>query len=180
MVAQRCEYTVKTTHYTPVLFCFVMEFPRLAWNGMSLQFCWLLKSRECTYGPNGLCWLSRGLSNYDCNISKCVFPVKGYAASFKPPEFHLLQEIRIQWPPWSIGDYGIHGAIKAQCRPTTNRQYNRAPLHSLPAERLRQGISGNLQSFRQHQGSEKMAQKSRIYPIFLIFSASNRLRTRIK
>ena len=32
--------------------------------------------RECTYGPNGLCRLSRGLSNYDCNISKCVHRVK--------------------------------------------------------------------------------------------------------
>ena len=49
--------------------------------------------RECTYGPNGLCRLSRGLSNYDCNINKCVLSVKGHAASFKPPEFHLLQEI---------------------------------------------------------------------------------------
>ena len=106
--------------------------------------------RECTYGPNGLCRLSRGLSNYDCNISKCVFPVKG------------------------------HGAIKAQCRPTTNRQYNRAPLHGLPAERHRQGIPGNLQPLRQHQGSKKMAQIAGFYPIFLIFSASNRLRTRIK
>ncbi len=129
MAAQRCEYTVKTTHYTPLLFCFVMEFPRLAWNGIILRFCWLLKSRECTYGPNGLCRLSRGLSNYDCNISKCVLPVKG------------------------------HGAIKAQCRPATNRQYNRAPLYGLPAERLRQGIPGNLQPLRQHQGSEKNGPK---------------------
>ena len=136
--------------------------------------------RECTYGPNGLCRLSRGLSNYDCNISKCVLSVKGHAASFKPLEFNLLQEIRIQWPPWSIGDYGIHGAIKAQCRPATNRQYNRAPLHGLPAERHGQGVPGALQSFRQHQGSKKMAQIAGFYPIFLIFSASNRLRTRIK
>ena len=33
--------------------------------------------RECTYGPNGLCRLSRGLSNYDCNISNCALSVKG-------------------------------------------------------------------------------------------------------
>ena len=47
--------------------------------------------------------------------------------------------------------------------------FTRAPLHSLPAERHGQGVLGNLQPFRQHQGSEKMAQKSRFHPIFLIF-----------
>ena len=38
----------------------------------------------------------------------------------------------------------------------------------------------DLQPFRQHQGSEKMTQIAGFYPIFLIFSTSNRLRTRIK
>jgi Uncharacterized protein predicted to be involved in DNA repair len=74
----------------------------------------------------------------------------------------------------------LHHCGQRQDTPPTNRQFNRTPLHALPAERHGQGVPGNLQPLRQHQGSEKMAQIPEFHPIFLIFSAFNRLRTRIK
>lgn len=66
-------------------------------------------------------------------------------------------------------DFLNYGYTLLRAATAPNRQFNRAPHHSLPAERHGQGVLGNLQSFRQHQGSEKMAQIPGFHPIFLIF-----------
>ena len=57
-------------------------------------------------------------------------------------------------------DFLNYGYTLLRAATAPNRQYNRAPLHGLPAERHGQGVLGNLQPFRQHQGSEKKWPKS--------------------